>query len=81
MKLECVELLTQAGREIEFIYKRKRYSITYFYENEKRYISFCEFYCEPIDVESVRELLKINIKNRTLEEILSTLKDTAIDIY
>ena len=81
MRIERIKKLIGDNREIEFDYKDKRYSITYFDENRKSWISFCEFYQEPIDVLSPDELLKIKIDGITLEEILSNLPNSAFDIY
>ena len=81
MRIECIELLTQGNREIEFVYNNKRYSITYFRENGEKMISFCEFYQTPTDVRTVRELLDIKVDGKTLEKILSELPDSAFDIF
>ncbi len=57
MKREMLKKYIETGREIEFAYKGKMYSITYYGdENKKDYISFCEFYKEPIDVTNFDEL-------------------------
>ena len=40
------------GREIEFEYKGKKYSITYSPSWEDEYISFCEFYQYTSDVKT-----------------------------
>ena len=37
MKAECIESLIDCNREIEFTYKGKRYSITYFEKDNQRY--------------------------------------------
>ena len=81
MRVECIEELIHGNREIEFTYKRKRYSITYYNDHRTKYISFCEFYCETIDVKDAYELLQIKIGKKTLEEIFSKLPDSAFDIY
>lgn len=81
MRIECIELLTQGNREIEFVYSNKRYSITYFRENGEKMISFCEFYQTPTDVRTVRELLDIKVEGKSLEKILSELPDSAFDIF
>ena len=81
MKRECLELLINAGREIEFVYRKNRYSITYYNDNRKNYISVCRFYKNPIDVSSANEALKIKIGKYTLEQIFASLPDSAIDIY
>ncbi len=81
MRTERIKELVGDGREIEFDCKDKRYSIVHFDENGKSWISFCEFYQEPIDVLSPDELFKIKVGSLTLEEIFSNLPDSAFDIY
>ena len=81
MKRECIELLVENNREIEFAYNDKRYSITYYDDKRKKYISFAEFYKLPIDVSSVNDLLKIKLDEKMLEEVLSELPDENIDIF
>ena len=83
MRAECIDLLVSTGREIEFEYNNKRYSVTYYRdrENNKRMISFCEFYQEPTDVKTVDELLAIKIDGITLEDVFSKLPDDAFDIF
>ena len=81
MKRECIELLIENNREIEFTYIDKRYSITYYDDKRKKYISFAEFYKTPIDVSSVNELLKIKLDKKTLEEVFAKLPDENIDIF
>ena len=63
------------GNEIEFDYKGASYSITYFEKNQKSYISFCEFYQEPIDVETFEELIQIHYKGAGLMEMLESLTE------
>lgn len=81
MKLECIECLVLCNREIEFKYNNKRYSITYYNDNQEKYISFCEFYKEPIDVKNTKELLSLKIDNITLDKVFESLTDSAFDIY
>ena len=81
MKRECIEALIDTNREIEFDYRGRRYSITYYDDKRKNYISFCEFYKTPIDVATAEQLLKIRIGSRTLEDIFKKLPDLAFDIY
>ena len=81
MKRECLELLINNGREIEFTYRGNRYSITYYNDNREKYISVCKFYDNPIDVKSVDDLLKLRIGKYTLEQIFASLPDSSIDIY
>lgn len=81
MKRECLELLINSGREIEFTYRGNKYSITYYNDDRKKYISVCQFYHKPIDVSSADEALKLRIGKCTLETIFASLPDSAIDIY
>lgn len=81
MRVECIELLTEGNREIEFNYNGKRYSVTYFSKNGEDMISFCEFYKMPTNVKTVNELLAIKIDGLTLEEVFSKLPDDAFDIF
>ena len=69
------------GREIEFIYKDIKYSITYYGDNRINYISFCEFYKEPIDVKDIDELLSININGIKLDKIISELNDQDVWVF
>lgn len=81
MKRECIEELIRGRREIEFVYNKSRYSITYYKDNREKYISFCKFYQEPIDVATVNQLLSIKIGSYTLELIFSKLPDSSFLIY
>ena len=81
MNKEELQELIDEGREIEFIYKGIKYSITYYYDSRENFISFCEFFKEPIDVSSVDELLEIVIDGERLEEILNSLTDDYIWIF
>lgn len=81
MKRKEIEELVNTGREIEFSYKDKKYSITYYGDKRKKYISFCEFNNQPIDVSSINELLAILINEITLEQILDKLPNEKIEIF
>ena len=81
MRSECIQELIRGNREIEFAYNNKMYSITYYNDNRPNYISFCEFYKTPTDVQNSRELLRLKIGEKTLEDIFSTLPDSAFEIY
>ena len=61
------------GRELEFNYKGKDYSITYFRRNRKICISFCEFYKETLDVATVDELWNSTYKGIKLSDMLSSI--------
>ena len=57
-KSSLLEYIDQ-GREIEFQYKEKKYSITYGEYRGKDVISFCEFYQETTEVTTADELLSV----------------------
>lgn len=77
-KQEIVELVN-SGREIEFVYDQKKYSITYGVVNGVKVISFCEFYKESTEVETVDELLKLKRYGVSVEEMF--LSVTADNIW
>lgn len=81
MNKALFEELISTNREIEFDYKGKRYSVTYYNDNRPDYISFAEFYKRPIDVKSIDELLKVKIGSFSLEQVIGSLPDSAFDIY
>lgn len=81
MKIEYIQELISNNRENEFDFNGSRYSITYYNDNREKYISFCKFYNEPIDVKNTEEIFKLKIGNQTLEQMLESLKDCAFDIY
>lgn len=69
-----------AGREIEFLYKGDKYSITYGTLDGRDVISFCKFYGETTEVDTAEELLTLTRDGITVEEMLESLplKDTWI---
>lgn len=81
MRSDCIEALLLCNREIEFSYGGKRYSITEFEKDGKIIFSFCEFYKTPKNVMTPKDILKLKIGNKTLEDIFSELPDSAFDIY
>ena len=81
MKRKEIEELIQTGREIEFSYKNKRYSITYCCDKRSNYISYWEINTEPKDVSSVEELLALTIDGLTLEQVLNNIPNDDIDIF
>lgn len=69
------------GRELEFNYKGKDYSIIYFRKNKKIYISFCEFYKETLDVATVDELWNSTYKGIKLSDMLSSIPEDDVYVY
>ncbi len=70
----------EAGREIEFTYMEKEYSVTYYKRNNGEYgISFCEFNCEPtyfIDEEDF--LANARVGENLLSEIWEAITDIVV---
>ena len=79
-KEELIELI-ETGREFEFTYNKKRYSVTYSNEDVKDYISFCEFYKEPTDVSSVDELCNVVRDGVTVLEMFESITEKDVTIY
>lgn len=69
------------GRELEFNYKGKDYSIIYFRKNRKIYISFCEFYKETLDVATVDELWNSTYKGIKLSDMLSSIPEDDVYVF
>lgn len=69
------------GREIEFRYNGKKYSITYSPSWEEDYISFCEFYQETTDVKTPEELIAVERDGVTVLQMLESLSEEDIWIY
>ena len=69
------------GREIEFKYKDKMYSITYGIVDGKEVISFCEFYQDTTEVTTVDELLTVSRYGITVLEMWSSLTENDIWVY
>ena len=69
------------GREIEFRYNGKMYSITYGTIDGKHVISFCEFYQETTEVENPEEIVTVSRNGSTVAEMLSSIREEDIWIY
>jgi len=79
-KNELLELI-ETGREIEFTFKGKNYSITYDNQDVKNYISFCEFYKETTDVSNVDELCEVQRDGVRVIDMLESLSEKDISIF
>ena len=69
------------GREIEFQFNGKRYSITYGLIDNKEVISFCEFYQYTTEVTTCDELLRVSRGGVTVEEMLKNLSEEDVWIF
>lgn len=65
--------------EIELSYKGRRYSLTYYDDNRKDYISFCEFDKKVLDVSSIDELWESAYEGVLVKDIFLSLKGEGID--
>lgn len=79
-KTELINLIEE-GHEIEFKFEGKRYSITYYITEEKEQISFCEFYKETTEVDTVDELCNVERDGKKVIEMISSLTKNDFDIY
>lgn len=71
----------EQGREIEFVYQNKKYSITYGVINGKEVISFCEFYQETTEVETAEELINVTRDSVSVLQMLESITEEDIWIY
>lgn len=74
-----LENLAKEHFEIELTYKGKKYSLTYYDDNRKDYISFCEFDKDVLDVSSIEELWNSSYNNTPIKEIFLSLNGEGID--
>ena len=85
MTFEQLKDLVDYGQEIEFSFKGKRYSITYWYPNDDEndmWISFCEFYKETTEVRTANELWSdVSRDGFTVGQMLSSTEVEDVDIF
>ena len=81
MKKEQLADYVAHGREIEFEYKGKMYSITYSPAGIEHFISFCEFNKEITNVNTVEELIEVKRDGITVMHMLESISEQYIWIY
>ena len=81
MNLDQLREYVSEGREIEFKFNGTKYSITYGVIDGKNVISFCEFYQETTEVETVNELIKVERDGVTVLHMLESITEEDIWIY
>ncbi len=81
MNKETILSLIEDGREIEFLYNGKKFSITYGNVDGVDVISFCEFYQESTEITNANELLSVKRYGKTVEEMLSDISEDSIWIF
>lgn len=81
MTKDLLQEYVDCGREIEFKYNDKMYSITYGIIDEKEVISFCEFYKETTEIETFEELLEVSREGVTVLQMWESLTEEDVWIY
>ena len=85
MTFKQLENYISIRNEIEFMYNGKKYSITYWYPDEdedKAFISFCEFYKATTEIKTAAELWNnVSREGITVGEMLSSIKQEDIYIF
>ena len=81
MTIDVLRKWVRTGRELEFNYKGKDYSITYYNDDRKDFISFCEAYDETVDVATVDELWNSTYKGIKLSDMLSSIPEDDVYVY
>lgn len=67
------------GRELEFSYHHKRYSITYSFEEDRRTISFCQFSQPCEDFSSMEQFLfHAKLGQEYLRDIVEQFEDIIV---
>ena len=69
------------GREIEFKFNNKMYSITYGIIDDEEVISFCEFYKETTEVKTFNELIEVTRDGVTVLQMWESLTEEDVWIY
>ena len=78
---ELLAEYVECGREIEFKYNNKMYSITYYTSDQEDYISFCEFYKESTEVKTFEELIEVTRDGVTVLQMWESLIEEDVWIY
>lgn len=75
--------LINTGREIEFYFNNKCYSITYYNDDRKKYISIIEYNKEETihDVATADEALDVKMDGEHTVEFMLLNADQEIDIF
>ena len=78
MTIDSLKKYVDCGREIEFLFHEKRYSITYGTIDGKEIISFCEFYKYTSEVETVDELLLQSRDGYSVKEMWCSIDEESV---
>ncbi len=69
------------GREIEFRYKGKKYSVTYGEYRGRDVISFCEFYRESTEAATADELLSVTRDGVSVLEMWESISEDDVWLF
>ena len=69
------------GREIEFRYNGKMYSITYGKIDGKHMISFCEFNRETTEVEKPEDIASVKRNGVSVPDMLASISEKDIWLF
>lgn len=81
MSKDYLQELIETGREIEFDYRGKRYSVTYMLIDDKEYISFCEFYKETTEVATFDELCQVERNGVSVIKMWESITEEDIWVF
>ena len=81
MTKELLADYIDCGREIEFKYNEKMYSITYGIIDGEEVISFCEFYKETTEVKTFDDLMNVSRDGMTVLQMWESLEEEDVWIY
>ena len=81
MTKEILKKWIRTGRELEFSFEGKDYSITYYNDKRKDCISFCQAYDETVDVANVDELWNSTYKGMKVSDILSSVPEDDVYVF
>lgn len=81
MTKDLLKDYVDCGREIEFKFNNKMYSITYGIIDDEEVISFCEFYKETTEVKTFNELIEVTRDGVTVLQMWESLTEEDVWIY
>lgn len=81
MRIELLKEYIDCGREIEFKFNDKMFSITYSPSDMEDFISFCEFFKKPFNVKTFHELLKVSYNGTSVAEMWESLSEDDIWLF
>jgi hypothetical protein len=81
MTIEKLKDYVKDSFEIELTYQGKKYSVTYYNDKRKDYISFCEFYQDTLDVPDVETLWGSTYHGIKVSNIFESLGDNDYSLF